>query len=481
MQRFLNNYETTLALGINDTVNAIHVYPSTAFDDVSTLTGGDYYLLTISDGTNIEIVKVTEVSEGPINILTVERDVSASGHGAFAFAAGASVKMSVVAETLQALNEVLLNADYPPNYTVNVQTRSTAGTVAVPFTPLVIQQVNIDVASGVTLNVTPGATWGECIITLYRTNLSHSWPSLTYNGTAVPVAGDPPGSGNYNAKLLCRSEPGSGSLPNPFVTFEWVTRDVAASASYQSAFGTDPVSHGLIYAGNTLVINPLSSGMYHSASFQSGTTLDIFPSPPGTKLIEVFVKCENAGGFPAVRLFGGSITPAGGVPASGTKLLHVIIDGNSFNNSYAEWLAYNTVLSLPFTSERIIEHLNMPTYGAGFASTLTINYSGGPGVETSRMARFVSGASIDFVYTGVADDAAWSGVRELFVVIYATTTAMPTVKHNGVTITPSGTAPAIIPPPVFPATVGPPAGMLKATIMMYEGWKKIKAEWVVFQ
>lgn len=480
MQRFLNNYETTLALGINNTITSIQVYPSTAFDDVAALTGGDYYLLTISDGTNIEIVKVTNVSVGPIHILTVVRDVSASTHGAFAFAAGAVVKMSVVAETLQALNEQLMNADYPPNYTVNVQTVSAAGTVAVPFTPLVIQQVNIDVASGVTLNVTPGATWGECVITLYRTNLSHAWPPLTYNGNVVPIDGEPPGSGNYNAKLLCRSEPGAGYLPNPFVTFEWITRAVAASASYQSPFGTAAVDQGLIYTGNTLTINPATQGPYHKAAFQSGTTLNIAPSTPVTNLMEVFIGCEPAGGWPTIQLFGSTVTPRGAAPSgSATILLHVVI--RATGSAFAEWLTFDSAALPPFTSERIIEHLNIPTYGTGFASTLTINYSGGSAVETSRMARFVSGASIDFVYTGVAADASWSGVRELFVVIYATTTVMPTVKHNGVTITPSGTAPAIIPPPVFPATVGPPAGMLKVTIMMYEGWKKIKAEWVVFQ
>lgn len=240
MQRFLNNYETTLQTGIDETANAIQVYPSTTFDDVSALTPGDYYLLTISDGTNIEIVKVTSVSMGPIRILSVDRDVSSSGHGSFAFAAGASVKMSVVAETLSALNEVLINADYPPNYTVNRQTKSTAGTVNVPFTPLVIQQVDIDVATGVVLNVTPGLTWGEATITLYRTMNTHDWPQIKYNGTVVQVSGVPPEDGVYNAKLVCRSEPSVGYLPNPFVTFEWVTViDPALSvpdASYPPTF-----------------------------------------------------------------------------------------------------------------------------------------------------------------------------------------------------------------------------------------------------
>lgn len=337
MQRFLNNYETTLALAINDAVTSIQVYPSTAFDDVTTLTGGDYYLLTISDGTNIEIVKVTAVSVGPIHIITVERDVSASGHGAFAFAAGSVVKMSVVAETLSALNEVLLNSDYPPNYTVNAQTRSTAGTVSVPFTPLVIQQVNIDVASGVTLNVTPGANWGECVITLYRTNLTHAWPSLTYNGNIVPVAGDPPGGSDYNAKLLCRSEPGSGFMPNPFVTFEWITRSTGSS-NYLSPFGRAAEYKGIITTGSILIVNPSTQSNFQSAAFQTGTKVDFFPNPGKYELQEVFVLCLAYTGVPTVRFYGADVTPVGTPPTAGTPGILRALFYSAENFGYIEWL-----------------------------------------------------------------------------------------------------------------------------------------------
>jgi hypothetical protein len=318
MQKFVNNYETTLTLGIDNSVTSIHVAPSTKFDDLSALTGGDYYLLTISDSTNIEIVKVTAVSVGPTMILTVERDASESGHGSFSFSAGASVKMNVTSEGLNNLVQIVSNANYPPTYTTNSQTKSTSGTVNVPFTPLVIQQVDIDTASGVTLNVTPGATWGECVIVLYRTNLSHAWPTLTYNGNTVPVAGDPPGSGNYNAKLLCRSEPGTGYLPNPFVTFEWITRAVVSAPTYQSPYGTSVVSHGITYTGNTLVINPSTTGKYHSGTFQSGTFLDIFPNPWPTVLTEFMFYSEAYVAIPTIRFGGGTITPMGTVPTGGT-------------------------------------------------------------------------------------------------------------------------------------------------------------------
>lgn len=479
MQRFLNNYETTLQTAISDTANAIQVYPSTAFDDVAPLTPGDYYLLTISDGTNIEIVKVTAVSIGPVHILSVDRDVSASGHGSFAFAAGATVKMSVVAETLQALNEVLINADYPPNYTINQQTKSTAGTVSVPFTPLVIQQVNIDVASGVTLNVTPGATWGECIITLYRTNTSYAWPSLTYNGASVFVNGSP--AGGYNAKLLCRSEPGAGYLPNPFVTFEWITNLVAADPAYLSPFGASGVGHGIVYSGTTLTIDTNAIGYRHSANFQPNTILSIYPNPPYDYIAkEFFLSSEAYTGIPSVKFMGSDIVPKGTPPQVGQ---YWSLHGFIWGPSYAEftWVSPQAVdvNALPFTTERISVPVNLPVIGSG--QTLTVNYQNGASTPTSQWATFQSGSSINFYNPGNDDSSAWSGVREFFIIIHALTTAIPAVKLNGVTKTPAGTAPGIIPQPTFGVPISPPAGMLKVTIMLAGSFHCIRAEWVLFQ
>ena len=341
MQKFVNNYKTTLYTGINNSQLSMEVPYSTEFDDLATLSGSDYYLLTISDATHKEIVKVTAVGAGPIRTLTITRDASNTGHGSFAFAAGSKVEMNVTAEAMNTLSQAVSNVAYPPNYTVNVQTKSSAGTVNVPFTPLVIQQVNVDVASGVILNVTPGSTFGECVITLYRTNLSHAWPTLKYNGNVVPVAGDPPGSSDYNAKLLCRSEPGSGYLPNPFVTFEWITRAVAASASYQSPFGTSAVNHGITYTGNSLVINPSTTGNYHSGKFQSGTYLDVFPNPWPTVLTEFIFYSEGLSGIPTIRFMGAAVTVMGTAPTAGASwvLRGTIIDGYI---GVFEWLKIST-------------------------------------------------------------------------------------------------------------------------------------------
>ncbi len=485
MQKFLNNYKTTLQTAISDTANAMQVYPSMAFDDVDTLSPGDYYLLTLNDGANIEIVKVTAVSVGPVHILSIDRDVSDSGHGSFAFAAGTDVYHAIGAESLSVLWGMVSNADYPPNYTVNQQTKSSAGTVNVPFTPIIIQQINIETAGAVILDVQPGATFGESTITIYRANLSYPWPSLKYNGNTVPVAGDPPGSGVSSAKLLCRSEPGAGYLPNPFVTFEWVTRNEPVDSGYQGPFGTSATSHGLVFSGNTLVINPLS-GTYHSAAFQSSTSLNISTGGAAISVLtEVIVSCESAGGWPAVLVQGSSIIPAGDAPSgSGPIMLRVVLQPGG--SRFAEWLtgtASGTAtgsLSLPFSTERIIDTVAVPNYGTGYTARMDVDYIGDTSASpSSQIARFLAGSIINFKADGFSNstDSAWSGVREMFVIIHANSTTIPTVQHDLVTITPSGSPPSVASPDPF----GHPRGMLKVTIMIYGGYRRLKAEWIVFQ
>lgn len=335
MQKFLNNYKTTLHESINDTIDLMYVKPATEFDEIDVLTSGDYYILTIDDGTNMEIVKVTAVSIGANHGLTIERDVSDQAHGSFAFAAGATVEMRVTGEALNLMSAAVDAVGYPPNYTVNQTTVFAGGTQAIPFTPLVIQQVNIEVASGVTINIQPGATYGESVIMLYRAATSHEWPELNYNGSTVPVAGDPPASG-YDAKLVCRSEPGAGYLPNPFVTFEWITREAPAAGG--SAYEAVVTSHGTIPNGDILVINPNTDAPAHSAAFGTSTKIDFFPSGGAGGLKEVFVFCEGYTGVPTVRFYGADVTPVGTPPSAGTDgLLHGIFY-SALGYGYIEWL-----------------------------------------------------------------------------------------------------------------------------------------------
>lgn len=317
MQKFLNNYKTTLHESINDTIDLMYVKPATEFDEIEALTSGDYYILTIDDGTNMEIVKVTAVSIGANHGLTIERDVSDQAHGSFAFAAGATVEMRVTGEALNLMSEAVNAVDYPPNYTVNQSTASASGTVNIPFTPLIIQQLNIETASGVILNVQPGDLYGECVIMLYRAATSHAWPTITYNGNTVPIDGAPISTG-YNAKLLCRSEPGAGFLPNPFVTFEWITPEPAVGGGGSGTpYGQTATYHGITFSSGTLTINPAVDGLYHSGVFQGGTILNIAPSPWTYVLQEFMFMSEAYTGIPAIQVGGVSETPRGTAPTAG--------------------------------------------------------------------------------------------------------------------------------------------------------------------
>lgn len=66
-QLFSNNASTTLSAGISNAVTTIAVVDGSLFQSP---TGGDFELLTITDGTNWEVVKVTARAT---NTLTVVR------------------------------------------------------------------------------------------------------------------------------------------------------------------------------------------------------------------------------------------------------------------------------------------------------------------------------------------------------------------------------------------------------------------------
>jgi hypothetical protein len=152
---------------------------------------------------------------------------------------------------------------------------------------------------------------------------------------------------------------------------------------------------------------------------------------------------------------------------------------------FAEWLT-GTVsgtltgsLSLPFSTERIIDTVAVPNYGTGYSATMEVDYIGDTTASpSSRIARFLAGSIINFKAHGFSnsDNSAWSGVREMFVIIHANSTTIPIIQHDLVTITPSGTPPSVASPDPF----GHPRGMLKVTLMIYGGYRRIKAEWVVF-
>jgi len=72
--KFTNNAETTLASGINSSVTSLTVASSSGFP---TITTGEYFYVTLDDGTNNEIVKVTAVSGTTWTIVRAQDNTTA--------------------------------------------------------------------------------------------------------------------------------------------------------------------------------------------------------------------------------------------------------------------------------------------------------------------------------------------------------------------------------------------------------------------
>lgn len=102
MQKFLNNYSTTLTAAITNSDTSLAVDNITPVDNLS-MSSPDYLLLTIDDGTNIEIVKCEGVFFGELSI--TERGVD--GTTASPFPNGSKVECNTTAGTLDNLQNKL--------------------------------------------------------------------------------------------------------------------------------------------------------------------------------------------------------------------------------------------------------------------------------------------------------------------------------------------------------------------------------------
>lgn len=223
MQKFLNNYETILTSAILSTDDVLTVEKSTLFDEIVAPSVGDSYYLTISDGTNIEIIEVIDVVQGvSTDTLTVYRDVSTNGHGTFNFSAGASVKLTITAETLNYLSSRSKVHDSflsPPISTVDLN-------------PTLNEYLGFSTTSTLQININSdytnwrlhlnGSGYGVSAIVLYRNSTSYSWPIIYFNGSPATVEGTPPASGS-KALLICYRYRASGYIASEIVSFKWQT------------------------------------------------------------------------------------------------------------------------------------------------------------------------------------------------------------------------------------------------------------------
>ncbi len=66
MQKFINNWSTNLTQSITASDTVIHINIDAANQLAVGFQQGDYYLLTLDDGVNVEIVKVTTINSSTL-------------------------------------------------------------------------------------------------------------------------------------------------------------------------------------------------------------------------------------------------------------------------------------------------------------------------------------------------------------------------------------------------------------------------------
>ncbi len=123
-QKFSNNLSISLPLDIDDVQIAIDL-PTVDLDKINTLAFGDFELLTLNDGVNIEIIKITAKSATDITIERGQEGVAAS-----AFAAETVIQGFITKETLDrfetGFNVSALNFDAVTAVTITAEQTETA-------------------------------------------------------------------------------------------------------------------------------------------------------------------------------------------------------------------------------------------------------------------------------------------------------------------------------------------------------------------
>ncbi len=106
-QVFGNNVKSTLLASITNVATTLTV-PTADMDKFPTATSGNWFLITVVEGSNIEVMRVTARTAGS-NSMTVTRAqeaIAGTAATAFAFGAGAKVELRATEETFSEREEV---------------------------------------------------------------------------------------------------------------------------------------------------------------------------------------------------------------------------------------------------------------------------------------------------------------------------------------------------------------------------------------
>ena len=203
---FTNNAETTLAAAISSTsATSISVTSSSTFPTVG---AGEYFYATISDGTNLEIVKITAVSGTTWTVVRASDNTTAR-----TFANGSTVQLRTTAALLTDIQENI--ASKSANQTVYNATAASSATAydvginpgveanAMVFLDGVMQHHDTFSFSGSTLTFDAAPVNGtkievivDNLINLQSSNLTVDTFTATSNQTAFTLSDSPAAESN---------------------------------------------------------------------------------------------------------------------------------------------------------------------------------------------------------------------------------------------------------------------------------------------
>lgn len=140
-QLFNNNTATTLSADITSSVTTISVIDGTVFPSP---TGGDYFLATLDDGANIEVVKCTAVATNDLTVVRAHEGTAA------AYLLGDQIEMRITADTLDAMSQKAAENTFTKTQSINKTTLDE------PFVDF-IATADADATSAISTFTTSGA------------------------------------------------------------------------------------------------------------------------------------------------------------------------------------------------------------------------------------------------------------------------------------------------------------------------------------
>ncbi len=113
MQKFINNWSTTLTQSITASDTTIHIDTNAASQLAIGFQQGDYYLLTFDDGVNVEIVRVISINSNQLVAERGQEDTNSYGWSlgniiAMRITVGTLLNLQLVIERILTANDKIL-------------------------------------------------------------------------------------------------------------------------------------------------------------------------------------------------------------------------------------------------------------------------------------------------------------------------------------------------------------------------------------